>query len=160
MVPEYRKSPRLQAMDTGLMNYVLGVQVEILGTSDLNNVYQGTIIEHLTGQEILANQFNALSSLNFWVREKKTSDAEVDFIYSFDGKLIPIEVKSGKEGRLRSLHLYMEEAPHDLAVRFYAGELNIVSITTGNGKPYRLLNLPYFLSSQLDKYLRWFKELK
>ncbi len=50
-----------------MLNYFAGIQNEILGTEDLNKVYQGTMIEHLVGQELLASQFDALSSLNFWV---------------------------------------------------------------------------------------------
>lgn len=155
-LPNLRKSPRLQAFDTGLMNYMLKIQKEIIGTSDLEEVYQGTMIEHLTGQEILAHQYKALSTLYFWTREKKTSDAEIDFIIPFDGKLIPVEVKSGKEGKLRSLHQFMNKAPHDKAVRIYAGKLEITSVTTIEGKTYKLLNLPYFLTSQIEKYLEWF----
>ena len=152
---ELQKSPRLQLLDTGLMNYFAGIQKEIIGTTDLLNVYQGTVIEHLVGQELLSNNFNALNTLNFWVREKTTSTAEVDYIVSHEGKLIPIEVKSGKEGKLKSLHLFMDESPNNIAIRFYAGELSITNVTTLNGKNYHLLNLPYYLVSQIDYYLDW-----
>jgi hypothetical protein len=157
LTPDLRKSPRLHVLDTGMMNYFLGVQKEIIGTSDLNTVYQGTIIEHLVGQELLASQFSALSSLHFWVREKKTSMAEVDYLYPFEGMLIPIEVKSGVEGKLKSLHLFMDSAPHNLAIRFYAGELHISKVITQEGKSYHLLNLPYYMVSQIEKYMVWFK---
>lgn len=157
LLPDLKKSPRLQVLDTGLMNYFVGIQKEIIGTSDLNSVYQGTMIEHLVGQELLATQYNALSSLHFWVREKKTSMAEVDYLYLYDSKLIPIEVKSGTEGKLKSLHLFMEETNHSMAVRFYAGALCITKSTTPKGKEYQLLNLPYYLGSQVEKYLGWFQ---
>lgn len=156
--PDLKKSPRLHVLDTGMMNYFLGVQKEIIGTLDLNTVYQGTVIEHLIGQELLAPQFNALSKLHFWVREKKTSAAEVDYLYSFEGKLIPIEVKSGVVGKLKSLHIYMELAPHNMAIRFYAGELNITNVETTGNKSYYLLSLPYYLASQIEHYLHWFKD--
>jgi predicted AAA+ superfamily ATPase len=155
LLPDLKKSPRLQVFDTGIMNYSLGLQKEMIGTNDLSTIYQGTLIEHLTGQEIVANQFLAMNRLDFWVREKKTSVAELDFLYVWEGKLIPVEVKSGKEGTLRSLHLFMDEAPHSIAVRLYAGALNITSITTQKGKQYSLLNLPYFLASRLVHYLNW-----
>lgn len=156
LMPDIKKSPRLQVLDTGLINYLVGIQKEILGTTDLHSVYKGTIIEHMIGQELLSTQNLALSALQFWVREKKTSNAEVDYIFPFEGKLIPIEVKSGKEGTLRSLHLYMEEAPHAFAVRFYSGELSITKAQSPSGKTYQLLNLPYYLGTQLEKYLNWF----
>ena len=160
LMPDYKKSPRLQILDTGMINYFLGVQGELLGTDDLSSMYQGTIIEHLTGQEILAERFNILSSLNFWVREKNSSTAEVDYVYTYEGKLIPIEVKSGKEGTLRSLHLFMDEANHPFAVRVYGGTLMVTDVTTAAGKNYKLLNLPYYLMSQLDAYLDLFTKDK
>jgi uncharacterized protein len=155
IIPELQKSPRLQLLDTGLMNYAAGMQKEIIGTTDLNNVYQGTVIEHLVGQELLASSYNALSALNFWVREKTTSTAELDYVMAYDGKLLPIEVKSGKEGKLKSLHLFMDESPSKIAIRLYAGELSVSKVLTPNGKNYHLLNLPYFLVSQLPKYMEW-----
>jgi predicted AAA+ superfamily ATPase len=89
LTPDLRKSPRLQVLDTGMMNYFLGIQAEVLGTTDLSQIHQGTIIEHLVGQELLAPQFNVLSSLNFWVREKTTSTAEVDYVYPLRKSIDP-----------------------------------------------------------------------
>jgi len=160
MVPDIKKSPRLQILDTGLLNYFVGIQKEIIGTDDLNKIYQGTLIEHLVGQELLSFQYNALSALQFWVREKKESTAEVDYLFQYDGLIIPIEVKSGKEGTLKSLHSYMDIAPHKFAIRFYAGALNITDAITQNGKQYKILNLPYYLGSQIEKYIDWFIQTK
>ena len=160
MIPDIKKSPRLQILDTGLLNYFVGIQKEIIGTIDLNSIYQGTLIEHLIGQELLAFQLNALSALHFWVREKKESTAEVDYLYPYNGLIIPIEVKSGATGTLKSLHSYMDQAPHDIAIRFYAGALTITDAITQKGKHYQLLNLPYYLGSQIERYLEWFIQTK
>lgn len=157
-LPDLKKSPRLQFLDTGMLNHFVGIQKEILGAADLSKIYQGTMIEHLTGQELLAIQYNALSELFFWVKEKKESTAEVDFLISFEGKIIPIETKSGKTGTLKSLHLFMEAAPHNLAVRFYAGDVNISEVKTPQNKTFFLLSLPYYLVSQINEYLIWFQE--
>lgn len=158
--PDIKKSPRLQILDTGLLNYFVGLQKEIIGTNDLNSIYQGTLIEHLIGQELLAFQFTALSKNHFWVREKNQSTAEVDFLFQYDGLIIPIEVKSGASGSLRSLHIYMDLVPHDIAIRFYAGVLQITDAITPNGKNYQILNLPYFLGSQIEYYIAWFMQTK
>jgi hypothetical protein len=77
---------------------------------------------------------------------------------SFEGKIIPIETKSGKTGALRSLHQFMDEAPHHMAVRFYNGEITISEVKTPLNKTYFLLNLPYYLVSQLNEYLKWFEK--
>jgi predicted AAA+ superfamily ATPase len=159
LIPDVKKSPRIQLLDTGLMNYMMGIQKEIISTKDLNEVYQGVMIEHLIGQELLAQQFNALSTLHFWVREKKQSSAEVDFIIPFENELIPVEVKSGATGSLRSLHQYIEGAPHSHSLRFYGGELVLSKVRTPSGREFSLLNLPYFLASQTEAYLKWMDEL-
>jgi predicted AAA+ superfamily ATPase len=159
--PDFDRSPRLQYLDTGMLNFFVGIQKEIIGTEDLNSVYGGIMIEHIVGQELLATQYSALHGLNFWVRDKNTATAEIDYIYQYNGKLIPIEVKSGSDGRLRSLRLFMDIAPHNMAIRFYAGELLISMVTTAGQKTFYLLNLPYFLGSQIEEYLQWFeKEIK
>jgi hypothetical protein len=56
------------------------------------------------------------------------------WVITHDGKLIPIEVKSGKEGKLKSLHLFMDESPGKIAIRLYAGELLVTKVVTPNGK--------------------------
>jgi uncharacterized protein len=154
--PDKKKSPRLHIVDTGLMNFMAGIQKEILLEIDLEAIYQGKLVEHIVGQEILASKFNVLAELNFWTREKKDATAEIDFIYNFEGKLIPIEVKSGATGKLRSLHLYMETAPHSYAIRLYGDKIKIDTISLPSGKTYQLLNLPFYLAGQLDGYLAWF----
>ena len=156
LFPDKKKSPRLQLLDTGLMNHLAGIQKEIIGTPDLDLVYKGKVAEHIVGQELLAIQYNVLSELHFWTREKKDATAEVDYVYIYDGSIIPIEVKSGATGRLRSLHAFMEHSPQQLAVRFYGGKLSINTLDTPSGKVYHLLNLPYYLTGQIEKYLAWF----
>ena len=158
LLPDNKKSPKLQVLDSGMLNYFVGLQAEILGTNDLESVYHGTLIEHFVGQEMLALQFNSLSNLNFWIREKKGSSAEIDYIVNHQSKLIPIEVKSGKIGKLKSLLMYMDDAPHNQAVRVYAGKLVIEKQKTPNGKEFYLLNLPYYLSYDMLGYLEWFDE--
>lgn len=155
--PDYDRSPRLQYLDTGMLNYFVGIQTDIIGTEDLHSVYGGRMIEHIVGQELLARQYSALHCLNFWVREKNTAQAEIDYLYQYEGKLIPVEVKSGSEGRLRSLHLFMDIAPHNMAIRYYSGAMNISVLTTPAQKVFFLLNLPYFLVSQIEDYLPWFE---
>lgn len=156
LTPDSKKFPKLQLLDTGLVNFFSGIQTEVFGTSDLNSLYGGRIIEHLVGQELLAGHDSILFSPNFWVREKKQSNAEVDYVLSHGRNIIPIEVKSGATGRLRSLHLFMDLVEHGWAVRLYAGSLSVETVTTREGKHFQLLNLPYFLSGKLEGYLEWF----
>ncbi|MCB0647319.1 MAG: hypothetical protein KDC49_11685 [Saprospiraceae bacterium] len=74
----------------------------------------------------------------------------------YKGMIIPIEVKSGATGTLRSLHEFMDRVNHAYILRIYGGELRVDELTTRQHKKYRLLNLPYFLSGWVDQYLEWF----
>jgi len=156
VLEDRKKSPKLQLLDTGLVNYYTGIQKEMFQADDISQFYEGRIAEHIIGQELLALNSSLLQKLNFWVREKKQSNAEVDYVITYHDKLIPIEVKSGSTGRLRSLHQFIDLAPHNLAVRFYSGKVQIDNIQTINKKPFYLLNMPYFLVGELERYLDWF----
>ncbi len=157
ILPNRKRKPRLQALDTGLVNYFSKIQHLIIGSQDLSAVYNGKIIEHIIGQELLTISSLPLHKLNFWVRQKSGTAAEIDFVIPYEGKLIPIEVKAGKTGKLKSLHIFMNKTRHNMAVRLYAGKLTIDVIETNN-KKYFLLNLPYFLTAHIISYLDWFKE--
>lgn len=156
LFPDKKKSPKLQLMDTGLMNHLAGIQKEIVSSPQLDKVFQGKLVEHIVGQELMAKKISVLSELNFWTREKKESVAEVDYIFVEEGLLIPVEVKSGATGRLKSLQLFMENAPHDKAVRIYGGKLSINPLKTNSEKEFTLLNLPYYLTGKIKEYIDQF----
>lgn len=153
--PNYRKSPKLQVVDTGFINFVAGVQKEFFGTTELTDVYRGRVAEHITGQELAALNYTISKKNHFWTREKN-AHAEVDFIYQFNSLIIPVEVKSGKAGKLRSLNEYMERAHHPYAIRVYAEKLSISESKTRTGKKFYLLNLPFYLIHKIEDYLNWF----
>jgi uncharacterized protein len=55
--------------------------------------------------------------LYYWQREKRGSSAEVDYLMEQDGKIIPVEVKSGGSGKMQSLNLFMEEKQSSYGIR-------------------------------------------
>lgn len=154
MVPNLKKSPRLQFLDTGFINYFSGIQNDYIGLKDLNSVYRGTITEHLIGQEILAANRYSKSNPIFWVREKEGSSAEIDYILNYKSTLVPVEVKSGKTGTMKSLHLFMDTCKYNIGIRLFRDKVSISDIKTPKGKHFKLLNLPYSLGGKLDEYLR------
>lgn len=119
------------------------------------NYHQGKLAEHIVGQELLGKQVAGRGKQCFWVREKTQSQAEVDFIIQHGEKVVPVEVKAGPAGRLRSLHQFMDSCPHRLAVRLYAGPLDVQQTTTLGGKGFTLINMPYFLAAKVPDYLQW-----
>lgn len=154
--PDIRKSPRLQFLDTGLVNYTLEIQARMLGMEDLSNAFKGAIIPHLITQEVISLNTITNTKPNFWVREKAQSSSEVDLVYPYGDKIIPIEIKSGATGTLKSLHQFMNRTSHPYAIRIYGGEFNIEKSITSEGTPFLLMNLPYYLGTQLPKYLEYF----
>ncbi|MBC8320156.1 MAG: ATP-binding protein [Bacteroidetes bacterium] len=149
-----RLSPKLLMLDTGLVNYSSGIQKEMVISNLIDEVYKGKIAEHIAGQELLALKPSVRSKLNFWVPKNPNAQAELDYVWPWEDMLIPIEVKSGATGSLRSLHRFVDEAPHSWAVRIYTGKYKIEDIATIKGKKFKLINLPYYLVGQIDKILK------
>lgn len=154
--PELRKSPRMQFLDTGLINYANGIQAEMLAMHDLNTAFKGAIIPHLITQELISLNKLKNPKPNFWVREKSQASSEVDLVYSYFDKAIPIEIKSGKVGTLKSLHQFIEQTNHPYAIRIYGGEYLVEQTKTPQGTPYFLMNLPYYLGTRIPEYVAYF----
>ncbi len=154
--PDKKKSPRLQMLDTGMMTFFSGIQKQMILAMDLNALFEGQVLRHVVGQELLSNSFKEPGQLNYWVRDKAQSSAEVDYVISYEGLIIPVVIKSGEPGRLRSLHQFIDEAGHSYAIRLYAGNVNIRKAKTLKGKPYYLLSLPYFLACRIPDHLKGF----
>lgn len=153
LIQNLKKAPRLHILDTALSVHAMNMQKELFLADDMNSVFAGRVIEHLVGQELLALETSPNRGLNFWVREKTQSNAEVDYVIQYEGKVIPIEVKAGSSGRLRSLHQFMDSVSHDIAIRFGRAGYSVEDTKTIAGKPFRLINVPYFAVSQLYKIL-------
>ncbi|MBN1198058.1 MAG: AAA family ATPase [Bacteroidales bacterium] len=156
MNEDLKKRPRLQFLDTGLLNHALNIQAEMIGVNDLHLVCKGRIIQHMVIQELQSQHDSTLYKPHFWVREKAKSSAEVDLVYHYKQYLIPIEIKSGEQGKLRSLHQFMESCGHPYAVRLLANRFSVENVKTPSGIPYLLMNLPYYLGTKLPQYIEWF----
>ncbi|MCK5838737.1 MAG: AAA family ATPase, partial [Bacteroidales bacterium] len=151
-----KKSPRLQFLDTGMLNQILLLQGELIGVRDLNNFHRGRIIQQLVSQELISIHDEIPYKPHFWVREEKDSNAEVDLVFRYGKYIIPIEIKSGKQGKLRSLHQFVERTNHPYAVRMHANEFSIEKVKTPGKVPYLLMNFPYYLATKIPLYLDYF----
>ncbi len=85
-------------------------------------VNRGTMVEAFIGQELLAYSHPLREpNLFFWKRTEKNSLAEIDYLYEKNQILIPIEVKSGHTGTLKSMHLFLGSHPKSpYGIRFSA----------------------------------------
>ena len=108
-------------LDIGLMNKIMGIDYsETLDHENLLSIYRGQLAEQFVGQEFLASK---AGQLYYWARDAKNSNAETDFLLVRASALIPVEVKDGPSGKLRSLHFYRSTYTPDYSIVFYSGEM-------------------------------------
>lgn len=151
-IPETRRRPKLVWFDTGLVNYQAGVRQEIIGSTEMVDSWRGHIAEQVVAQELQALDDRISSRRSFWARAN--NGAEVDFIITYKSKIYPVEVKSGTNAHLRSLQVFIDNSPADIAVRVWSNPFSVDNLTTTNGKQFRLINLPFYLIWRIDSILQ------
>lgn len=102
---------KLSFLDIGLLQYLLGFNwINLDPKTELCNIYDGVFTEQFVAQELIAA---APASSNYvphyWDRQVQGSSAEVDFIIEYDNFPVPLEIKSGARGKLKSLKIYQNE---------------------------------------------------
>lgn len=147
-----KKLPKLIYLDIGLINYKLGVRKEIINVPDINAVFHGQLSEQIVGQTLQTFSVNKNENLSYWYRLNKGSISEVDFLMNINNTLVPIEVKSGKTGTLKSLHNFIDESNNSFAVRIYSGHLVQEKIKTPKQKKYTLFSVPFYLLYRLELF--------
>lgn len=106
-------------LDVGLLQSAMGIARETYMSENLMAVYKGLVAEQYTGQQLFALEKCFVEpELYFWQREKKGSAAEVDYLWQKGKYILPVEVKAGKTGTLKSLRLYLSEKNAPFGIRF------------------------------------------
>jgi predicted AAA+ superfamily ATPase len=132
-------------LDIGLMGYASHISAEWL-LKDIILLNRGAMAEQFVGQELLAySPIYEEGHLYFWCREKKSSMAEVDFLTTVGAQIIPIEVKTGSTGQLKSLHLLMNEKNLKLGIRISQNPLSF------DGK---ILSVPFYMVGEIPRLVR------
>ncbi|MBP6986333.1 MAG: ATP-binding protein [Alphaproteobacteria bacterium] len=149
-------------IDIGLLSSALGLShLSILHAPDWAWINRGSLSEQFVGQTLLQlSPPYKKPELYYWVREQAQSSAELDYVWQYENQIIPIEVKAGKTGRLKSLHYFIKEKNWSFGVRFNTDIPSILHETTKLPKQaeisYRLLSLPFYLTGQLNRLLKPF----
>ncbi|MBF0106189.1 MAG: ATP-binding protein [Deltaproteobacteria bacterium] len=150
---------KIISLDCGILLSQLKLNPLDIEVSDkLHLVSQGDIAEQFIGQQLMhLSEDYSEPELYYWNREQKASSAEVDYVISSAGKVIPVEVKAGKTGSLKSLHLMIHERGLDFAVRFNSDYPSLVSEkrkTLKGDITYRFLSLPHYLVQRLHQIIQ------
>lgn len=136
-------------LDIGLVKRACNLDLEMLFKQDPFLINDGALAEQFVGQELLAcmgrEEANTLFS---WVRQEKSSSAEIDFLIEIDAQIIPVEVKAGATGTLRSLRIFIEEKKLPLGIRISALPLAL------GGDKRDILSIPFYLIEELPRLVR------
>jgi len=150
---------KLVFLDIGLLNHILKLRVTNIKDTIMNN--EGNLAEQFVGQELLSlPPYFTENDLYYWVREKRNSEAEIDYLQQFDNQIIPIEVKAGKTGSLKSLQVYVAEKKIKKAIRFNADIPSInnvessIKMAEGIKKVnFQLISLPVYLVKEAVRFI-------
>ena len=146
-------------LDVGLCSAALGFTLSQIATvEEIIFINKGGIAEQVVGQLLRTLDFPYLEpELYYWIREKKGSEAEIDYVIQHSQHVIPIEVKAGSTGSLKSLHLFMGIKKLSLAVRVssdYPSKTDVqVKDPMGNQVEYTLLSIPFYLVGQMHRLI-------
>ena len=133
-------------LDVGLMLNALKLNLYESRTEDALFVNEGAIAEQFVGQEILAyGDPESSPQLFYWVREAKNAEAEVDFVIEHNHRVIPVEVKAGATGRLRSLRQFMLEKDTGLGIRISQQPLSFID---------GVLSVPFYMCAEIPRLIR------
>lgn len=149
-------------MDVGLMCTALHLNVLDLGKEDLTLINDGALAEQFVGQHLLFSgpRYQA-PSLYYWVREARNAAAEIDYVMPVGQQIVPVEIKAGTTGSLRSLHQFLQEKRRDFGLRFNADVPSLLrdskKLSNGTAIDYTLLSLPVYLAGQARRLVGEFE---
>ena len=140
------KVQKLLYLDMGMLQTALKVDPLLFFREDLTLIHSGSLAEQFVGQELMAyaNPHDR-TQLYFWERDKVGSSAEVDYLISIGSDIIPIEVKSGTTGKLRSMKIFQEEKDSPYGIK-------ICGSIPFKGKA--VYTIPFYLVSQIARLCR------
>lgn len=137
------KKFKLLFLDVGLITRASRLESELLLNNDLLLINRGILAEQFVGQELLAtsSRFEE-GALYYWRREERSSNAEIDFVKTVGANIVPIEVKAGTTGRLKSLKLFLEEKHPIVGVRISQLPLSYHD---------NILSVPIYMVGEIDR---------
>ena len=145
-------------VDIGLISAQLGISSTRRREAEnlvLSN--KGGLAEQFVGQQLRAMKSPMMDATLFYWQRTGGRQGEIDYLLQHGGRVVPLEVKSGPAGSMKSLHQFMAEKGLDFAVRcnFNLPTLENIKMKTTQGRPvsYRLLSIPVYLTQCLDRLM-------
>ena len=157
--PTYRK---MLLLDSGLLLRWLNMSgdtseltAQILTHSATDLVNKGALTEMIAGLELLRYHTpNMRHELFYWVRKAKNAQAEVDYLATYQSEVLPIEVKAGTQGGMKSLWQFMREKKLKNAIRASLENFDVFTYTDTEEEAIRTVWVcPLFALSQINKVI-------
>ncbi len=156
-------------MDCGLMNSMCGIQwisPDDLKTKDFVN--KGRVAEQFIAQHMaFSGKNNKSPSLTYWLREGRSSNAEIDFILQLGQSIVPVEVKAGKSGSLKSLLQFAHQKQTPTAIRFdmnaptFQKVKHSIKQTADTAEVFfDLLSLPLYMVEEAERIFNGYCEMR
>lgn len=143
VVQKNEKKFKLLFLDIGLLPQ--GIPW-VIDAEDLTLINNGSLAEQFVGQELIAYaKPYERATLYYWEREKRGAEAEVDYIIEIGPHIIPIEVKAGSKGRLKSLRQFMLEKNTPLGLRISQAPLSLED---------NILSVPFYMISEIPRLIK------
>ena len=103
---------KIYMSDSGLLTLKAQMpQQMILLNDEMSSNFKGALTENFVAESLASMGYN----LWYWT---SGNTAEIDFVIMIDGKIIPVEVKSGNRVKSRSLSVYREKYKPEYSIRF------------------------------------------
>jgi uncharacterized protein len=160
---------KLCALDIGLLSSSLGMSLDKFPlTTSPTFMVEGGLAEQFVAQELASLQIESRPTLFYWLRESKSGNAEIDLLLQSGNCVVPIEIKAGASGRMRSLAEFCRIKKSKIAVRFdtnlpsiqkiqlqLRSHIGADEIDLPNGKvetlEFKLISLPLYLACEVER---------
>jgi predicted AAA+ superfamily ATPase len=144
-------------IDVGLLLAARGIPAQIVIDYKLELAGKGELAEQWVGQQLLYSKATYINpELYYWHPPKSEGQAEIDYLYVSGNEIIPVEVKSGSNGSIKSLHSYVIKKQAQRAIRISSGKPLVEQLTARQNKiehEFELINLPFYLLNQIERLL-------
>jgi uncharacterized protein len=97
-------------LDTGLLLNTMNLDIgEVILSDDYTTINKGSMAEMFVGLELIKySSPYQKNALYYWHREARNSNAEVDYVIAKGNSILPLEVKSGRQGAMQSMNLFVQ----------------------------------------------------
>jgi len=145
-------------VDIGLISVQLGLS-SIKHSESKKIIFsnKGGLAEQFAGQHLRAAQAPLTDPRLFYWQRTGGRLGEIDYVIQHGNQVVPVEIKSGASGSMKSLHQFMAEKHLDFAVRCNSNLPSVenlkVKTTLGQPVAYRLLSIPIYMTERLGELI-------